>query len=164
MQILDKTRQETLTLHRKLSLGLFCNQLQHMTVITPPGDIVGTIRETFRLINTEYIIDNAAGQPLYRISGSPRYKWNLCLPPERQFKIQGIEDGAEECTITRLWSVDTSQYVFVIAFRQPDLDVKIKALFLAASFLIVSICRLFNFNLSIRLSCCLLANSLHAFY
>lgn len=117
-----------------------------MTVVAPPGDIVGTVRETPRLINTEYMIDNAAGQPLYRISGSPRYKWNLCLPPERQFKIQSIDDGSEKCTITRLWSVDTSQYVFVIAFREPDLDVKIKALFLAASFLIVSVFASFNIN------------------
>lgn len=138
MHILDKTRQETLTLYRKLSLGLFCCQLQRLEVFTPPGDLLGTIRESFRLINTEYVIENGSGQALYRILGSPRYKWNFCLPPERQFKIQSIQDGSEVCTITRLWSVDTSQYVFVIAFREPSLDVKIKALFLSATFLIVS--------------------------
>lgn len=138
MHILDKTRQETMTFHRKLSLGLLCCQLQFMEVYTPRGDLIGVIRETFHLINTEYVIENSSRQPVYRIYGAPRYKWNFCLPPERQFKVYSIADDTEKCTITRLWNVDTAQYIFIIAFNEKNLDVKLKALFLAASFLIVS--------------------------
>lgn len=139
MHILDKIHKETLTFQRKWAIGALCCKGQCLEVWAPPGDLIGQIRETFSIFRSEFIIEDATGDTVYKFTGFPRYMWNSFLPSESEFSIVSATDDTVKGTIRRSWQTDTCIYTQVIQFNDRDMDVKHKALFLAASILLVSV-------------------------
>lgn len=140
MHILDRRHKDILKLERKYAFSALCCNGQCIDVWIPPGDLIGRIREQFSLFRTVFVIENDVGDILYRFNGFPRYMWNSFLPSETEFTILGVDDKQQTVhgTIRRCWQTDTCIYTQIIDFTNRDMNIKHKALFIAASILLVS--------------------------
>lgn len=134
MHLLDRTYQEALTLHRRISCSVFCFscQPQFIEVWVPPGDLIGLVRERFSITN-EFIVENSDREILYRIVGENQF--SCCYPAETHFRILSGDALTQKGNISRTWNSDISTYTINIYFVNSEMDVKQKALLLAAGFL-----------------------------
>lgn len=134
MHLLDRTHQEALTLHRRVSCKFLCCtcQPQFIEVWVPPGDLIGIVRERFSLIN-EFIVEDSNREILFRIVGENSF--SCCFPAETHFRVLSGDALTQKGNISRIWNTDISTYSLNIYFVNSELDVKNKALLLAAGFL-----------------------------
>ena len=61
------------------------------------------------------------------------------MPKETHFRVLDRELRAQKGTITRAWNVASSSYTNNIYFSDPELDVRLKALYIGATFMLVSV-------------------------
>lgn len=139
MHLLDKTHQESLLLERRheCSFVCCCCRSEHMFIILPPGDVIGFIEEEFSLFSTELILRNSAAEALYRITIPKNYKFYM--PKEHTFRVMSGDGLTQKGTIVRKWNTDTNLYTTNVYFTDPDLNVRLKSLYIGAAFLLVGI-------------------------
>lgn len=106
-----------------------------MFIIAPPGDVIGFIEEEFSLFSTELILRNSAAEALYRISIPKHHKFYM--PKEHTFRVMSGDGLTQKGSIVRKWSTDTNLYTTNVYFTDPDLNVRLKSLYIGAAFLLV---------------------------
>lgn len=155
MHLIDKTHQEALSFRRKLAFGLILCQPRSiegcysqnrnennflikysLSVWAPPGDLLGRVKETFSLFNAEFIIEDSYGNIIYQIEGPPKFMC-FCRAEELHLKVLSPDYVSQQGSITRIWNTDISAFTQNVYFAETNLDVKLKALFLGAAFLMV---------------------------
>lgn len=136
MHLIDKTHQEAMSFRRRLAFGLLCCQPQSIEVWAPPGDLLGRVKETFSLFNAEFVIEDPYGNIIYQIEGPPKLLC-FCRAQELHLKVLSPDFISQQGSITRIWNTDISAFTQNVYFAEANLDVKVKALFLGAAFLMV---------------------------
>jgi hypothetical protein len=138
MAILDNTQREVIHIERPLrcqSLCCFCC-LQQIEVQSPPGTVVGYVKQDVSLIYPWFTIENAEGEPVLKIKG-PCWTCKWC---EVEFEVLSVNGEQQVGKISKQWSGLAKEYFtdadnFGIQFPM-DLDVKMKAVMIGAVFLI----------------------------
>lgn len=110
--------------------------LQEMVISSPPGTVIGSVKQTWSPILPKFDIEDANGDTILKIEG-PCCACNACGDVE--FKVMS-KDEQEIGKISKQWSglakeLFTDADNFGIKFPM-DLDVKAKACLLGAVFLI----------------------------
>lgn len=138
MYLLDKTHQEAISFRRKFRFGSFFCQPQYLEVWTPPGNFLGLVREKTSLYTTGYTVTDKHDAIVANIVGPSKFICS-CQTNELYLKILNADYTVQLGAITRIWNTDISTYTQNVYFSDPCMDVKNKALFLAAAFLAVMI-------------------------
>ncbi|GAB0091771.1 Phospholipid scramblase [Sergentomyia squamirostris] len=135
MHLTDKGNQESMTLHRSMGIGPLCCTCvsQSLQVWTPPGDLLGFVEEGYSFTTCDFVVLNGHKEIMFHICGPKSYTGYL--PKEASFRMLSPDYLTQVGTISRSWNVDISMYSLNVYFTDQDLDVKIKALFLGAAFL-----------------------------
>ena len=112
--------------------------LQEMEVYSPPGNLIGSIQQEWSLCSPKYNILNAEGQVALTIEG-PICTYSLFCG-DVDFEILSPDGSTKVGKISKQWSgllkeAFTDADTFGISFPL-DLDVRMKAVCLAACFLI----------------------------
>ena len=112
--------------------------LQEMEVYSPPGNLIGSIQQEWSLCSPKYNILNADGQVALTIEG-PICTYSLFCG-DVDFEILSPDGSTNVGKISKQWSgllkeAFTDADTFGISFPM-DLDVRMKAVCLAACFLI----------------------------
>lgn len=90
MHLIDKTYQEAMVFHKKLSLGFMCCQPKSLEIWIPPGNILGRVVESPGITAPQFFIeDGANNSPIFCIDGpSNSGICCFCLPKETYFKVR----------------------------------------------------------------------------
>ncbi|XP_036337947.1 phospholipid scramblase 2-like isoform X1 [Rhagoletis pomonella] len=138
MKIFDNFRNEVIHLNRPLACSACCFPccLQTMEVSAPPGSVIGTIEQEWSICSPSFRIKNHIGDTVLRIEG-PFCTFTMCGDVE--FKVVSLT-GETVGKISKQWSglareLFTDADFFGINFPM-DLDVRMKAVLLGATFLI----------------------------
>ncbi|XP_053347651.1 phospholipid scramblase 1-like [Clarias gariepinus] len=139
MHLQDNVGQEVLTLTRplKCSSCWFPCCLQELEVQAPRGTPIGYVMQDWHPYLPKFTIRDASMRAVLRIVG-PFCQWNCCS--DVVFKITSLDEASVIGRISKQWSgLETELFTdadnFGVQFPM-DLDVKIKAVALAACFLI----------------------------
>lgn len=137
LHVLDKTHQEVLIFQKRRTINnvLCCCQSQKLEVWAPSDEYLGRIIEKSSFIDNELVIQNPNDEVTLKVNGPPSF--SCCFPKEASFNIMTPATLAQKGRITRLWCRDSSLYSTKIYFPDEDLDVKTKALYIGAGFLLV---------------------------
>ncbi|KAF0028043.1 hypothetical protein F2P81_019130 [Scophthalmus maximus] len=142
IHILDNFGQEVITITRPLKCTscLFPCCLQELEVQSPPGNTVGYVVQQWHPFSPKFLVANEHCEPVLKIHG-PFCGWS-CLP-DVDFEILTMDEVSKIGKISKQWSgllreafTDTDN--FGIKFPM-DLDVRMKAVMIAACFLIIPI-------------------------
>lgn len=133
MNLIDRSNKVALTFHRRLAISMFCMP-ECLEIWSPPGDLLGCVRELNTLYNATYIIENSNCEIAYQIHG-PQRLTSMQNQKEFHLKILSLDGLRQHGEITRIWSNTMLTYTQNIYFNDPNMDVKLKSLFLAAAFL-----------------------------
>ncbi|XP_017017928.1 phospholipid scramblase 1 isoform X2 [Drosophila kikkawai] len=138
MRVFDNYQQEVIHMHRPLACSscLFPCCLQSIEVSAPPGNVIGTIEQEWSICSPSFRILNHIGDTVLRIQG-PFCTFSLCGDVE--FEVLSLT-GEKVGKISKQWSglareIFTDADFFGISFPL-DLDVRMKAVLLGATFLI----------------------------
>ena len=96
--------------------------------------MIGVIEEEFALFDTVLVLRNSSAEALYRISIPKMSKFYS--PKERNFRIMSGNGLTQKGAINRKWNADLNLYTLNVYFVDPDLNVRLKALFISAAFLL----------------------------
>ncbi|KAL9908491.1 phospholipid scramblase 1 isoform X3 [Glossina fuscipes] len=138
MKIFDNYRNEVIHMHRPLAcsscLCMCC--LQSIEVSAPPGNVIGSVEQEWSICAPSFRIKNQLDEVVLRIEG-PICTFSLCGDVE--FNIMSLT-GENIGKISKQWSglareIFTDADFFGITFPL-DLDVRMKAVLLGATFLI----------------------------
>jgi len=139
MNILNNQMLEVMHLYRPLRCQSCCFPccLQELEVQSPPGTIIGTVEQEWSIFHPRFVIKDQSGEPVLKITG-PFCVWECCSDVD--FEITTISNDQKIGKISKQWSglgkeVFTDADNFGINFPM-DLDVKVKATLLGATFLI----------------------------
>jgi len=139
MNIMDNQGQEVLHLVRPLRCQSCCFPccLQELEVHSPPGTIIGYVEQEWSIFYPKFVIKDESGEPIMKLDG-PFCGCECCSDVD--FVVTSASDGGEIGKISKQWSglgkeVFTDADNFGISFPL-DLDVKVKATLLGATFLI----------------------------
>ena len=91
MHIVDKKQQEVLTLRRKLGYRCFCLPFSAQTIEiwSPPGILLGFVREAFTFFEREYRIFDQDGQFINTITIP--FRVACCISKEANFKVNNLK-------------------------------------------------------------------------
>jgi len=139
MKIKDNQGQEVLHLNRPLRCQSCCFPccLQELEVHSPPGTIIGTVEQQWSIFYPKFIVKDERGEPILKLEG-PFCGCECCSDVD--FVVTSVANDQEIGKISKQWSglgkeVFTDADNFGISFPM-DLDVKVKATLLGATFLI----------------------------
>ncbi|KAK8729745.1 hypothetical protein OTU49_008295 [Cherax quadricarinatus] len=139
MKIMDNAQNEVIHLNRPLACASCCFPccLQSIEVTSPPGNVIGSVRQEWSILAPKYTVRNSSDDVILRIEG-PICTWSLCGDVE--FKVLSADGDVQVGKISKQWTglvkeAFTDSDNFGITFPQ-DLDVKMKATLLGAVFLI----------------------------
>lgn len=139
LRIIDHSQREVIHLSRPLRCDCCCCFccLMYVRVEAPPGNLIGHVRQKWSCLRPCYDVENANGQSLLKISGPFCTVSIVCNDVE--FEVLSM-DGRQVGRITKQWSgvlreAFTDADIYGVVFPM-DLDVKVKACLLAATFLI----------------------------
>ncbi|CAG0898295.1 unnamed protein product [Darwinula stevensoni] len=138
LQVLDHQGREVIHLSRPLNCDScwFPCCLQRLDVYSPPGTLIGVVKQEWSILSPKFTIQDAAGNAILLIEG-PICTWSICGDVEFQIlTLRGDNIGR----ISKQWSGllkegFTDADNFGVTFPM-DLDVKMKATLLAATFLL----------------------------
>ncbi|KAL8573939.1 hypothetical protein ACOMHN_029386 [Nucella lapillus] len=143
MDISDLQGNLLVRLHRPLrchSSPYWCCFLQEMEIQSPPGVLVGHVKQTWAFTRPEYKVYDAQDQCIFTIIGDCCCKlgWNLCLDIE--FKVFDGEGDATQVAHIRKEAGGLNEFCagvsdFTLYFAA-QMDVLKKALLFGATFLI----------------------------
>lgn len=139
LRIMDINKRELVHVSRPLRCDSCCFPccLQTITVCSPPGTVVGYVSQEWSILKPCFKIQNAAGDTVLRIEG-PFCTFTICGAVE--FKVLSRDGSVQVGKISKQWAglvreLFTDADTFGVSFPI-DLDVKMKAVMLAACFLI----------------------------
>ncbi|XP_029436915.1 phospholipid scramblase 1-like isoform X2 [Rhinatrema bivittatum] len=139
MQIMDHSGREVIHIYRPLKCGLCCFPccLQEMEVQSPPGVPIGYIVQNWHICKGKFSIQNAARETILKVVG-PCCVCRCCA--DINFEVMTIDELQIVGRLSKQWSglakeMFTKASNFGIQFPV-DLDVKMKAVMLGATFLI----------------------------
>lgn len=140
LRIIDHSQQEVIHLSRPLRCSCclcFCC-LMYVRVEAPPGNLIGHVRQDWSFLRPAFTLESASERKLLKILGPVCTTSILCH--DVQFEVLSVKGGQRVGTISKQWSgllreAFTDADTFGVLFPM-DLDVKVKALLLAATFLI----------------------------
>jgi len=139
MKILNNQVQEVLHLVRPLRCQACCFPccLQELEVHSPPGTIIGTVEQKWSIFHPKFVIKDENGEPILNLTGP----FCVCeCYSDVDFILTSVATDEIIGKISKQWSglgkeVFTDADNFGINFPL-DLDVKVKATLLGATFLI----------------------------
>ncbi|XP_055912918.1 phospholipid scramblase 1-like isoform X2 [Eupeodes corollae] len=138
MRIFDNYKNEVIHLSRPLACDSCCFPccLQTLEVSAPPGNLIGSIEQEWSICSPSFKIKNQRDETMLRIEG-PVCTFSLCGDVE--FQVVSLT-GEKVGKISKQWSglareMFTDADFFGINFPM-DLDVRMKAVLLGATFLI----------------------------
>jgi len=139
MRITDNQEREVMHLVRPLRCQSCCFPccLQELEVQAPPGTVVGYVEQKWSLFYPKFVIKTADGEEIMEMEG-PLCGCECCSDVD--FNINSSVDGSEVGRISKQWSglgkeIFTDADNFGVSFPL-DLDVKVKATILGATFLL----------------------------
>ncbi|KAF6020102.1 hypothetical protein EB796_021599 [Bugula neritina] len=139
IKILDNNQREVMHLSRPLRCSTcWCPCfLQRVEVQAPPGEVIGYVKQGWSICKPKFWIQNAAGEDILRIDG-PCFTCSICGDVE--FDVSSHDGSSPVGRISKQWSglikeAFTDADNFGVTFPI-DLDVRVKATTLAATFLI----------------------------
>lgn len=139
MKIMDHNKHEVIHLNRPLRCdSCWCPCcLQELEVSSPPGTIIGYVKQEWSICAPKFTILNAARDVVLRIEG-PFCTFSCC--GDVQFDVLSRDGNVKVGKISKQWAglireAFTDADYFGISFPM-DLDVKMKAVMLGACFLI----------------------------
>ncbi|XP_055623706.1 phospholipid scramblase 3-like [Toxorhynchites rutilus septentrionalis] len=137
LSLIDRSHHEVLLLKKNLGCGVLCCfcRTQFLEMWATPGDLIGCIQQDFGLTSREIILMNGDLNTMFRITVPLAEA--IRMPKETHFRVMDRDLRSQKGTITRAWNVGSSSYTNNIYFNEPELDVRLKALFLGAAFLLV---------------------------
>ncbi|XP_065086250.1 phospholipid scramblase 1 [Ochlerotatus camptorhynchus] len=136
LSLVDRSHQEVLLLKKNLGCGIFCCfcKNQFLEIWATPGILVGCIQQDYGLVSREIILMNEDLNTMFRI---PIPLVNaIRMPKETHFRVMDRNLSTQKGTITRAWNVGSSAYTNNIYFSEPELDVRLKTLFVGAAFML----------------------------
>ncbi|XP_064455642.1 phospholipid scramblase 1-like [Ornithodoros turicata] len=139
MNIVDNNKMEVIHINRPLRCtSCLCPCcLQEIEVTSPPGTPIGYVVQDWSILYPNFSIQNAARETVLKIDG-PCCRWNCC--GDVSFRILSRDGKVCVGKISKQWSglvkeIFTDADNFGISFPI-DLDVSMKAVMIAAAFLI----------------------------
>ncbi|KAI1290050.1 Phospholipid scramblase 1 [Halotydeus destructor] len=139
MKITDNADNDVIHIHRPLRCSSCCFPccLQEMDIVTPDGQMLGSLIQDWSICTPMYTVKDASGTDVLKIEG-PCITCRCCSDVE--FPIYALDGITQVGKITKQWSglvreAFTDSDHFGVAFPL-DLDTKIKAVLLGAVFLI----------------------------
>ncbi|XP_029436319.1 phospholipid scramblase 1-like isoform X2 [Rhinatrema bivittatum] len=139
MKICDNSDREIIHLVRPLRcVSCWCPCcLQELEVQSPPGTTIGFVTQKWHACLPKFSIQNASKETVLMLVG-PCLSCNCC--GDVNFEVKSVDESRSVGRISKQWSgllkeVFTDADNFGIQFPM-DLDVKIKAVLLGATFLI----------------------------
>ncbi|XP_071838153.1 phospholipid scramblase 2-like isoform X1 [Apostichopus japonicus] len=139
MKILDNTQRDIIHLSRPLRCTScwFPCCLQKLEVSSPPGTVIGYVKQSWSVCFPKFTIENEREETILRIDG-PLCTWNMCGDVE--FDVMSADGSTKVGKISKQWTGLVKEYFtdadnFGVSFPM-DLDVRMKAVTLAACFLI----------------------------
>ncbi|XP_065217627.1 phospholipid scramblase 1-like [Planococcus citri] len=139
IKIFDYYQNEIMRLSRRLAFNTcFCPcYLQRLEVQVPPGNVIGTVNQTWSCLTPSFDIRNELGYTMFLLRG-PICKYSIC--GDIEFKFYTPEDKQEVGKISKKWSgfmkeMFTDADHFGISFPV-ELDIRTKAIMIGACFLI----------------------------
>lgn len=140
MRLVDTTSRQVIHLKRPFACQSCCFPccLQKMEVCAPPGVVVGYVEQNWNPLFPSFSIKNASDDVVLTIKGP--LCTSSCCCSDVKFRVRSANGNAKVGKIYKQWSgvvkeVLTDADNFVVTFPM-DLDVRIKAVLLAACFLI----------------------------
>ncbi|KAI6649712.1 Phospholipid scramblase 2-like [Oopsacas minuta] len=142
LSILDNSQKEVIHMVREFACSTHCYCFwikQRLEVQSPPGQVIGYVRQDCSFWNPRFTCMNAEEQEILTISGSMLALCCLQYAPEIKFEVASL-DGTVVGSVIKQWSglakeLFTSADNFGISFPM-DLDVRMKAVMIGACFLI----------------------------
>ncbi|XP_062549570.1 phospholipid scramblase 1 isoform X2 [Armigeres subalbatus] len=136
LSLVDRSHQEVLLLKKNLGCGIFCCfcKNQFLEIWATPGNLIGCIQQDYGLSSREIILMNGDLDIMFRIPIP--FVDAIRMPKETHFRVLDRDLRAQKGTITRAWNVASSSYTNNIYFNEPELDVRLKALFIGAAFML----------------------------
>lgn len=138
MKIVNTFGQEVMSLYRPLRCAGCCCPccLQEIEVMAPPGQPIGYVIQTWHPCLPKFTVQNEKREPVLKIEGP----CCVCGCGDVDFQVTNLDESASVGKITKQWTgllkeAFTDADNFGIQFPL-DLDVKVKAVLLAATFLI----------------------------
>ncbi|XP_051873650.1 phospholipid scramblase 1 [Pristis pectinata] len=138
MKIVNTFGQQIMSLYRPLKCTGCCCPccLQEIEVMAPPGQPIGYIIETWHPFLPKFTVQNEKREPVLKIGGP----FCVCGCGDVDFQVTNLEETETIGKITKQWTGVLKELLtdadnFGIQFPM-DLDVKVKATLLAATFLI----------------------------
>lgn len=112
-------------------------QPQLLEVWVPPGNLLGTIRERYTILSSNFALYDTNGDVVGQIEGPARCWCACCNSRELFLKVFSPDGILQIGSITRTWNTDISTFTQNVYFTDPQMDVQTKSLFLGAAFLAV---------------------------
>lgn len=136
LSLVDRSHQEVLLLKKNLGCGIFCCfcKNQFLEIWATPGTLIGCIQQDYSLTSREIILMNGDLNTMFRIP-IPLLD-AIRMPKETHFRVMDRDLRTQKGTITRAWNVASSSYTNNIYFSEPELDVRLKALYIGATFML----------------------------
>lgn len=138
MKIINTFGQEIMSLYRPLRCAGCCCPccLQEIEVMAPPGQPIGYVIQTWHPCLPKFTVQNEKREPVLKIGGP----CCVCGCGDVDFQVTNLDETESIGKITKQWTgllreAFTDADNFGIQFPL-DLDVKVKAVLLAATFLI----------------------------
>ncbi|XP_069831493.1 phospholipid scramblase 2-like [Dendropsophus ebraccatus] len=139
MTIVDNASREVIRLIRPYRCSACCFPccLQKMEVQAPPGQIVGYIKQNWHPCLPKFTIQNDREEDIFKLHG-PCIPCSCCS--DVNFELKSLDESSVLGKVSKQWSGAVKEYFtdadnFGVQFPM-DLDVKIKAVILGATFLI----------------------------
>ncbi|CAI4221209.1 unnamed protein product [Auanema sp. JU1783] len=145
MHITDNFKREVIRVRRPFkcfggccgTLACFRSMAHECTIESPPGNVIGTVIQTWGCCSTKFIIRDENDRDLFKIDGPCCCLLLGCQ--DKEFPVLTM-DGLAIGSITKKWGgccreAFTDADVFSVNFPL-DLDVKLKAVLLGATFLV----------------------------
>ncbi|XP_053687837.1 phospholipid scramblase 1 [Sabethes cyaneus] len=136
LSLVDRSHQEVVLLKKNLGCGIFCCfcKNQFLELWATPGILLGCIQQDYSLTSREIILMNGDLNTMFRIPISLGNA--IHMPKEAHFLVMDRDLRTQKGTITRAWNVGSSAYTNNVYFAEPELDVRLKVLFVGAAFLL----------------------------
>lgn len=141
MIIMDNMRNQIMTINRPFRCSSCCFPcfLQEIEIKGAGGQLLGSVTQNWSICYPIFTVRNSAGEGVLKIEG-PVCRFAMCGDVE--FHVLSLDGQTQVGKITKQWSglareMFTDADYFGVTFPL-DLDVNIKAVLLAATFLIVS--------------------------
>nr|AEE61985.1 unknown [Dendroctonus ponderosae] len=135
MRLYDGSDQEAMSFKRRLGCGYctFCFHLQKMEVWVPPGELVGTISQRWRGLQTSFEVCNRHEEVLYIIEGPRSF---ACFHKAGIFQIYTCDGATQIGTIVHQWDTVSGGYQLLLQMPSSITDNRHKALLLGSAFLL----------------------------